>query len=81
MSAVKVGFTIPRELEERLRRSVEARQRSQFVAGAIRDKLEAVERQRLEAELEAGYQEMAEEHRRIVLAALDAQSTVALRGR
>lgn len=81
MGAVKVDFTIPKELEERLRKSVEAGQRSIFVAAAIRDRLEAIERQRLEAELEAGYQEMSEEHRRLVRAAQDAQSMVALRDR
>ena len=81
MSAVKVDFTIPRELEERLRRLVEAGQRSMFVAIAIREKLELLERQRLESELEKGYKEMAEEHSRIVQVAHQDQSRVALRGR
>lgn len=52
-----------------------------FVAIAIREKLELLERQRLESELEKGYKEMAEEHSRIVQVAHQDQSRVALRGR
>lgn len=55
MSAVKVDFTIPSDLDERLRQSVEAGKRSNFVADAIREKLAALEREKVRAELREGY--------------------------
>ncbi len=61
MSAVKVDFTIPQELEEKLRQTIEARQRSRFVAQAIREKLLALERERIKAELKEGYLATREE--------------------
>ena len=55
MSAVKVDFTIPKQLQERLKRAIQPRQRSAFVAAAIAEKLNALERARLNAELREGY--------------------------
>ncbi len=80
MGAVKVDFTIPKELDKRLRQAVGGGQRSTFVANAISEKLEALERQRMELELERGYKEMASEHDRIVELAFDTQAKVVLGG-
>ena len=65
MSAVKVDFTIPRELQQRLKRAIQPRQRSAFVAAAIAEKLHAVERARLNAELREGYLATRDENARI----------------
>ncbi len=81
MSAIKVDFTIPREVDERLRLQVEAGQRSAFVAAAIRERLEALERERMEQLLEKGYKEMASEHLKMAREAFETQALVALRGR
>ena len=50
-----MDFTIPRDLRERLEHAVEPGQRSAFVAVAIREKLNAVERERIRAILREGY--------------------------
>lgn len=55
MGAVKVDFTIPRDVDKKLRQAVEAGQRSTFVANAIREKLEELHRQRIRAALREGY--------------------------
>lgn len=80
MVAVKLDVSVPSEIRDRLKRVAPAGKRSTFVAEAIREKLEAIERERFEAKLEAGYREMAEEHARLAAAAFADQSTVATRG-
>ena len=63
--AVRVNFTLPEEVLESLKSNVKERQRSSFVAAALREKLVSLERERLEAELIEGYQACAEESRAI----------------
>lgn len=58
---VKVNFTLPEELFASLKTNVRQRERSSFVASALREKLASLERQRLEAELTEGYQARAGE--------------------
>lgn len=59
--AVKVNFTFPENVIELLKQNVRERERSSFVAEAVREKLASVERARLEQELIEGYQVTAEE--------------------
>ena len=54
--AIKVNFTLPEDVVTRLRYSVRDRERSAFVADAVRTKLAQLEAVRLEAELTEGYQ-------------------------
>ena len=61
--AVRVNFTLPEEVLESLKSNVKERERSSFVAAALRERLANLERERLEAELIEGYQATAEEAR------------------
>lgn len=63
--ATRINFTLPADLIESLKANVRERERSSFVADALREKLAEIERERLKAELIAGYKAMAEEGRRI----------------
>jgi metal-responsive CopG/Arc/MetJ family transcriptional regulator len=65
MSAVKVDFTIPKDLDEKLRQTVKPRQRSSFVAQAIRERLAVLERERIVAALREGYLATHEEDAQI----------------
>ncbi len=65
MSAVKVDFTIPKELDEKLRQTVEPGQRSSFVAQAIRERLAVLERERIVVALREGYLATREEDAQI----------------
>lgn len=53
--AVKADFTIPMAILQRLKRIIQSQRRSAFVAEAIAEKLDAIERARLKAELREGY--------------------------
>lgn len=59
--AVKVNFTLPEDLVVRLKECVKNRERSAFVAEAVREKLAALERAQLERDLIEGYQVTAAE--------------------
>ena len=63
--AVRVNFTLPEDLLASLKSNVRERERSAFVADALRKRLADLERQHLEAELIEGYQATAEEDRAI----------------
>lgn len=62
---VKMTFTIPEDLANRLRDQVAKSQRSAFVAHSLLEKLRDLERERLEQELIEGYIETREEDRLI----------------
>ena len=61
MNAVKVDFTIPREVRDRLWRQVDAGRRSSFVAAAIREKLTRLEQENVRSALREGYAATREE--------------------
>ena len=63
--ATRVNFTLPEDVIRTLKSNVRERERSSFVAAALREKLAKLERDRLEAELIEGYQATAEEDREI----------------
>ncbi len=63
--AVKVNFTLPEDLLDLLKQNVRNRERSAFVAEALREKLAEQARKQLEAELIEGYQATAKEGARI----------------
>ena len=62
---VKMTFTIPEEISDRLKEQVIQSKRSAFVANALKEKLQDLERERLEQELIEGYIETREEDRLI----------------
>ena len=62
---VKMTFTIPEELAHKLKDIVADRQRSAFVADALREKLREAEKKAFEQELIQGYIETREEDRLI----------------
>ena len=55
MKTLRVNFTIPEDIDAMLRTHVGARQRSAFVAEALRGKLHQLEQERLEQILAEGY--------------------------
>lgn len=61
MSTVRVNFTLPEEVSQRLRQSVLERTRSAFVAEAIKVRLDQLERQQFKQLLVEGYQARREE--------------------
>ena len=63
MQTLKVNFTIPEDIVATLRADVGERQRSSFVAAAIREKLIQLEREQLMQDLIEGYQATREEDR------------------
>jgi metal-responsive CopG/Arc/MetJ family transcriptional regulator len=62
---VKMTFTIPEEIAHKLKDIVADRQRSAFVADALREKLREAEKKAFEQELIQGYIETREEDRLI----------------
>ena len=62
---VKMTFTIPEEVAHKLKDIVADRQRSAFVADALREKLREAEKKAFEQELIQGYIERYEEDKAI----------------
>lgn len=58
---VKMNFTLPEAVVQRLKAQVRERERSAFVAEAVQAKLTQMESARLELELAEGYQVTARE--------------------
>ncbi|MFQ5874207.1 MAG: hypothetical protein ACE5JL_10455 [Dehalococcoidia bacterium] len=61
MNTLKLNFTIPKDVDDKLRELVGKRQRSAFVAEAVREKLKEIEREKLERALTEAYIERREE--------------------
>ena len=61
MKKVRVNFTIPEEVIKSLNNSVEKRKRSAFVALAVSEKLNKIDKEELIKNLVEGYQVSAEE--------------------
>ena len=62
---VKMTFTIPHEIAQRLKDAVAERRRSAFVATALGQKLEEVQEKRIRESLIQGYIERYDEDKRI----------------
>lgn len=56
MKTLKLNFTVPEDVAEALKARVSKRKRSEFVAAAVRDKLNDLEREQLRKLLTEGYQ-------------------------
>lgn len=61
MKTLKLNFTVPEDVATALRERVTKRQRSAFVAAAVRDKLHELEQAQLKRALSEGYQARREE--------------------
>lgn len=61
MKTIKVNFTIPEDVANKLRELVDNRKRSAFVTEAVGEKLKEIEQERLQAALTAAYIERREE--------------------
>jgi metal-responsive CopG/Arc/MetJ family transcriptional regulator len=61
MKKVRVSFTIPEEVIKSLNNRVEKRKRSAFVALAVSEKLNKIDKEELIKNLVEGYQASAEE--------------------
>ena len=55
MATIKMNFTIPEEVAEKLFSHVPEGQRSAFVANSISEKIDAVEAEKLHQDLVEGY--------------------------
>jgi metal-responsive CopG/Arc/MetJ family transcriptional regulator len=55
MHTIKVNYTIPEELDKKLRQLIKSRERSSFVTKAITEKLNQLEKEKLRKQLREGY--------------------------
>jgi metal-responsive CopG/Arc/MetJ family transcriptional regulator len=55
MSLVRMNITIPEELVEQLDRLTEPRKKSEFIAEALRQRIEKIHHEELQNTLEEGY--------------------------
>jgi len=60
---VRLNITLPKELVEAMNRMTESRKRSEFIAKAVRQKIEQKEKEEMEKLLIKGYQAAAKESR------------------
>ncbi|MCL4458799.1 MAG: hypothetical protein M1136_04295 [Chloroflexi bacterium] len=65
MKTLKLNFTVPEDVAEALKARVSKRKRSAFVAAAVLDKLQELEREQLRQALMEGYQARREENTEI----------------
>jgi len=56
MRTLKLNFTVPEDIAEALKSRVSRRKRSAFVAAAVAEKLEELEKEQLRQSLIEGYQ-------------------------
>ena len=61
MKTLKMNFTIPEDVAQKLRDTIGDRKRSGFVAEALREKLGRIEEEKLKQELIEAYKERYEE--------------------
>jgi len=61
MGVTRMNITIPKELAEQIGKLTPPRKRSQFVAEALRQKVQEIQRERIEKALEEGYKTRKEE--------------------
>lgn len=65
MHTIKVNYTIPEELDKKLRQLIKSRERSSFVTKAITEKLKKLEKEEINKQLAEGYKTRAAEGREI----------------
>ena len=56
---VRLNITIPKDLAEALKKFAGPRKRSQFIAEAVKQRIEQKEKEEMQKELEEGYQAAA----------------------
>ena len=61
MGVVRMNITIPHELAEQIDKLTPPRRRSQFIAEALKQRLEKIQQERLQKSLEEGYKARKEE--------------------
>ncbi len=63
MRTIRLNFTIPEEIAERLREKIAERGRSAFIAEAIKERLDEMEREQFRLLMAEGYRVRREEDR------------------
>jgi metal-responsive CopG/Arc/MetJ family transcriptional regulator len=61
MSVVRMNITIPEDLAHKLNRLIGSRKKSQFIAEALKERIEKIQHKELQKALEEGYKAMKQE--------------------
>lgn len=61
MGVIRMNITIPDELFEQIEKFTPPRKRSQFIAEALKQRIEKIQNERLQKSLEEGYKARKEE--------------------
>ena len=61
MNTIRLNITLPAELANQLNKLVKSREKSHFIAEALSQKIERIQRERLQIKLEEGYKATKEE--------------------
>jgi metal-responsive CopG/Arc/MetJ family transcriptional regulator len=61
MNAVRLNMTLPKDLADKLNSMVKPRQKSYFIAEALRDKIETIQKEKMNKSLEEGYKKRKQE--------------------
>ena len=61
MNTVRLNITIPEDVAKQLDSLVEPKKKSQFITAALRNKIEAIQKEQLEILLEEGYKAARQE--------------------
>jgi len=61
MSVVRMNITIPEDLAHKLNRLIGSRKKSQFIAEALKERIEKIQHKELQKALEEGYKAMRQE--------------------
>ncbi len=61
MNTHRLNITLPEKLSQKLDSLIGPRKKSQFIAETLREKIEQMEREQLQTELEEGYRATKEE--------------------
>ncbi len=61
MSVVRMNITLPEDLVHKLNRLTRSRKKSQFIAEALKERIEKIQHKELQKALEEGYKAMKQE--------------------